>query len=178
VLRRLVLLLAVLVGAWLVLSYFVYLRPHIDPVPAHADAVLVLSGARRRLPPALALVRRGVAPVLVLSSVAREPRWKAVHDLCRAGRYRAARVVCFEARPYSTRGEAETFSRLAAARGWHSVVVVTSTFHVSRARMLFRRCYRGALAMRGSSEPWWQLPGDWASETAKFAVQLTVARGC
>ena len=32
--------------------------------------------------------------------------------------------------------------------------------------------------MVGSSWPWWKLPEEWASETGKLAVQLTVQRGC
>ena len=44
--------------------------------------------------------------------------------------------------------------------------------------MLFRRCYHGQLWMVGSSWPWWKLPEEWASETGKLAVQLTVQRGC
>ena len=87
-------------------------------------------------------------------------------------------MLCFEAVPFSTQGEAETVARLARARGWSSVVVVTSTFHVTRAHMLFRRCYHGRLAMVGAPSPWWRLPADWASETGKLLVQLTVERGC
>ena len=68
--------------------------------------------------------------------------------LCAAHRYAGARVVCFTAVPFSTRGEAETVARLARARGWHSVVVVTSTFHITRAHMLFRRCFHGRLCDR------------------------------
>jgi uncharacterized SAM-binding protein YcdF (DUF218 family) len=86
--------------------------------------------------------------------------------------------VCFTAVPFSTRGEARTVSRLARERGWRSVVVVTSTFHVTRARMLFRRCYRGPLTVLGSSSTWWELPKEWASETGKLLVQLTAERGC
>ncbi|MHB8468474.1 MAG: YdcF family protein [Gaiellaceae bacterium] len=176
--RRLPMLALALLAAWLVACVFVFVRPRIDPVPGRADAVVVLSGSRRRLPPALALIRRGVAPVLALSSVSHEQKWAYVHELCRSGRYAGARVLCFEAKPYSTRGEAETVARIAAARGWTSIVVVTSTFHVSRARLLFRRCYHGALALRGAPTRWYELPLDWVSETAKLAVQLTVERSC
>ena len=43
--------------------------------------------------------------------------------------------------------DARAIARLARERGWSSIVVVTSRFHVTRARMLFRRCYRGALSV-------------------------------
>jgi uncharacterized SAM-binding protein YcdF (DUF218 family) len=179
VLRRLALVVLGLVAAWLVASLVLFVWPPAESTaPAHADAVVVLSGERARLKPALALVRRGVAPVLAISSVQETPTWTEARRLCAARRYAGARVVCFLAVPYSTRGEARAVERLARERGWNSVVVVTSTFHVTRAHMLFRRCFRGPLSFVGSPSPWWRLPADWASETGKLAVQLTVERGC
>jgi uncharacterized SAM-binding protein YcdF (DUF218 family) len=179
VLRRVLLALAGLIVVWLVacLVFFVW-PPAESSAPTHADAVVMLSGNKRRLPAALALIRRGVAPVLALSSVERTKHWPQAQRLCRTGRYANARVVCFSAVPYSTRGEARTVARLAADDDWSSIVVVTSTFHVTRAHLLFRRCYHGGLAMVGSPSTWWRLPLEWASETGKLAVQLTVQRGC
>ena len=153
--RRLVLVLVALVAAWLV-----------------ACAVLFV------WPPAEALVRRGVAPVLAISSVAKTPDWKTAVGLCRRGRYAGARVLCFEANPYSTRGEARAIARIAHARGWHSIVVVSSTYHLTRASLLFHRCFAGKLSFVGASPTWWLLPYDWANETAKLPVQALVERGC
>jgi uncharacterized SAM-binding protein YcdF (DUF218 family) len=87
-------------------------------------------------------------------------------------------VVCFTAVPFSTVGEARTVTQLAHERGWKSVVVVTSTFHVTRADMLFHRCFHGHLSVVGSSSTWCRLPEEWASETGKLIVQLTAERGC
>jgi uncharacterized SAM-binding protein YcdF (DUF218 family) len=179
VLRRLLLVLAGLIAAWLVACLVLFVWPPAESSPpAHADAVVVLSGSKRRLPPALALIRRGVAPVLALSTVQRTVHWPEAHHLCATHRYASARVVCFTAVPYSTRGEARTVARLARARGWHSIVVVTSTFHITRAHMLFRRCYGGHLSFVGAGSTWWLLPEEWASESGKLLVQLTVQRGC
>jgi uncharacterized SAM-binding protein YcdF (DUF218 family) len=179
VLRRLLLIVAALVVAWLVACLVLFVWPPAESsAPAHADVVVVLSGNKRRLPPALALIRRGVAPVLALSTVQRTRHWPLAEQLCRARRYAGARVLCFTAVPFSTRGEARTVAKLARRRGWRSVVVVTSTFHVTRARLLFRRCFPGPLAVVGSSSTWWKLPDEWASETGKLLVQLTVRRGC
>lgn len=177
--RRLSWILLGLLGAWIGLSLVLFVwSPWATGAPGHADAVIVLSGGRERLPPAMALVRRGVAPVLAISSVSHTRPWPLGERLCRAGRYAGARVVCFEAAPYSTRGEAKTVARLAHARGWTSLVVVTSRFHVTRARMLFRRCYDGRLSMVAVPSTWWKLPLDWADETGKLVVQLTVQRAC
>jgi uncharacterized SAM-binding protein YcdF (DUF218 family) len=177
--RRLLLALAALVVAWLAacLVLFVW-SPWRGRAPAHADAIVVLSGSKRRLPPALALIRRGVAPVLALSTVQRTPHWRAAEQLCAKRTYAGASVLCFTAVPFSTQGEAQTIGRLARSRKWQSIVVVTSTFHVTRAHLLFSRCYHGRLTVLGSPTPWWKLPEEWASETGKLLVQLTVRRSC
>jgi uncharacterized SAM-binding protein YcdF (DUF218 family) len=179
VLRRALLVLAGLVAAWLVACVFLFVWPRADAAPRRADAVVVLSGARNlRLDPALRLIARHVAPVLAISGAAADPKWRKARRLCAAGRVDSARVVCFTPRPFSTRGEAREVGRLARARGWSRVVVVTSTFHVTRTRVLFHRCYPGRLWVVGARAPWWRLPEEWADETAKLAVQLTVERGC
>ena len=177
--RRLLIAVGVLVAAWLVACLPLYVWPPAETgAPARADAVVVLSGSVKRLPPALALIRRHVAPVLAISSVSETPKWKAARRLCRAGTYDGARVTCFLAVPYSTRGEARTVAALARRHGWHSIVVVSSTFHLTRVDMLFRRCYHGRLSLVGAPVPWWRLPREWANETAKLIVQLTLERGC
>jgi uncharacterized SAM-binding protein YcdF (DUF218 family) len=166
----------ILVAAWVVLCLvFFTWSPWSTDSPAKADAVVVLSGAKERLPPALALIRQGVAPVLAISTVSRTRHWKLGRSLCRAGRYAGARVVCFDAVPYSTIGEANAARR----HGWARIVVVTSRFHVTRAHMLFRRCDpRAHVDVVGVGSAWWKLPSEWASETAKLVYQLTGQRGC
>jgi uncharacterized SAM-binding protein YcdF (DUF218 family) len=179
VLRRALSAVGLLVATWIAISLVLFVwSPWAAGAPKHADAVIVLSGGRERLPPAMALIRRNVAPVLAISSVSHTRPWPLAERLCGAGRYAGARVICFEASPYSTRGEAEAVGRLARARGWTDLVVVTSRFHVTRARMLFRRCYSGKLSMLAVPSTWWKLPLDWADETGKLLVQLTAQRAC
>ena len=177
--RRLLLVLALLVGAWLALCAVFFVWPRVAAPPAHVDAVVVLSGARNnRLDPALDLIRRGLAPVLVISGAAADPRWLRARALCRAGHVDGAHVICFEPRPFSTRGEARAVGALARRHRWNRIVVVSSTFHLTRAQMLFRRCYPGRLWLVGTPTTWWRLPEEWAFETGKLAVQLTTERGC
>src|SRR5205823_5440274 len=135
VLRPLLLVLAGLVALWLGACAVLFVWPPAQSgPPRHADAVVMLSGNHERLPRALGLIRQGVAPVLALSSVRRRtPRWAAAKRLCDTGRYESARVICFDAEPYSTRGEAETVTRLARLKGWKSIVVVSSTYHLTRS---------------------------------------------
>jgi uncharacterized SAM-binding protein YcdF (DUF218 family) len=167
------------VAVWVVacLVFFTW-SPWESGAPKRADAVVVLSGGRERLPPALALIRDGVARTLAISTVSRTRPWPLGRRLCRARRYGRATVLCFDAQPYSTRGEAEAVERLARQHQWSRVVVVTSRFHVTRAHMLFRRCYDGALWTVGVPYTWWKLPREWVSETGKLLYQLTVQRSC
>jgi uncharacterized SAM-binding protein YcdF (DUF218 family) len=67
---------------------------------------------------------------------------------------------------------------MAAARGWHSVVVVTSTYHVTRARLLFRRCVDGRVAVTGATYQRSLIPLEVVLEPAKLLYALVVARGC
>lgn len=145
-------------------------------VPGHADAVVVLAGARDpRLEGGLALVRRGVAPVLVVSD-GWGLAWVEANRLC-AGRRAPAHVLCFRPEPYSTRGEARGFARLAAAHGWHSVVVVTSRYHIARARILFERCFKGRVYTEGAQQSFLDRVFAAPLETAKLAYALA-RRGC
>ena len=164
---RRALLLCVL--AYVAAASYLFVVHHDDP-PAKADAVVVLSGTSERLPVGERLVREGYAPLLVVS---RSTYPKAAEQrACRSG------ALCFRAAPYSTRGEARAIARLAAARHWRMVDVVTSQFHIVRARLLIRRCYHGGLRMVGAPEPVWRLPYDAVAESAKLTFQELFARGC
>jgi uncharacterized SAM-binding protein YcdF (DUF218 family) len=178
VLGRVLAAVLMVVGLWLVAAAVLFVwPPGASAPPAHADAVVVLSGGlNRRLDPALAIVRRGVAHVLVISGAFHQ-NWPRAVRLCDRGGA-GFRVICFNPSPFSTRGEAREIARLAALYRWRRVVVVTSTFHVTRARMLIRRCYHGRLWMVGASSPNWRKPEEWALETGKLLVQITTERGC
>ena len=149
---------------------------HHGDAPIKAGAVVVLQGSKTRLPLGLRLVEQGYAPLLVIS---RGDRKRLEARLC-SGRQRIAhvRVLCFEAKPSSTRGEAEFIARLAKRRDLSRVDVVTSQFHVFRAGILVRRCYHGELRMVGSSQEAWKLPWQALNETAKLAYQTVFERRC
>jgi uncharacterized SAM-binding protein YcdF (DUF218 family) len=144
-----------------------------DDEVTKADAVMVLAGQKRRLPVALELVRRGVAPVLVISD-GLDPRWTQANRLCRSDELD---VVCVRPDPYSTRGEARLAARLARERGWDSIVVVSTRFHLFRARLLFERCFGGKLAFVGASNRTFRLPLLVALEWVKLGV-ATIRRAC
>jgi uncharacterized SAM-binding protein YcdF (DUF218 family) len=68
--------------------------------------------------------------------------------------------------------------RLTRAHGWTRLNVVTSNFHIFRARIIVRRCYHGALRMIGAPQSAKHLPVDVVKESAKLVYQETVQRSC
>jgi uncharacterized SAM-binding protein YcdF (DUF218 family) len=160
--------------AWAIAAAVLFVWPP-RHVPSHADAIVVLSGGRGpRLAESLALAKRRVAPLLVISD-GWSPTWPEANRLC-AGRTAPARVVCFHPAPYDTRGEAEGFAKLAAARGWRSVLVVSSRYHVTRAKMLFERCFEGPVATADAEQSFWRRLAAAPSETLKLGYALLIMR--
>jgi uncharacterized SAM-binding protein YcdF (DUF218 family) len=131
--------LGVLAGLTAALVVWPYEQP-----PARADAVVVLGAgsAPDRVKAARRLMDRGLARTLVVMSPDEETR------LCSAAE--PYRVICITPRPFKTWGEAEAVGRLARSRSWRTLTVVTSSYHVTRARLLFSRCFHGRLAVVGS----------------------------
>jgi uncharacterized SAM-binding protein YcdF (DUF218 family) len=120
---------AAVVAAFVVVTLRWFVWPDTEPV-AEADAVVVLSGSPERLPNGQALLADGIAPTLAAS---RGPRRRPGLDCD------ASAIVCFRADPFSTVGEARRIAELADAREWDELAVVTSTFHLVRARTLQKK---------------------------------------
>ncbi len=126
-----------------------------------ADAIVVLGGRPNRLPLGLRLWRDAVAPTVVVFN--EHGRGDDEH-------------LYFRPEPYNTRGEARMTARLARENGWRSIVLVTSSYHVPRARMIFRRAFDGEIRTVSAPPSLWRLPFDVVSELAKTAVALTLRR--
>ena len=151
---------------------YLFVWPGEDHVPAQADAVVVLSGGQDdRLPEGLRLIDAGVARTLVISD-GRAEGWEQANRLCDDG------AICFRPDPYSTQGEARWIAREAKRRGWRSLVVVTSSYHVRRARVIVERCFDGRLTVVGSDPPLAKRLVGIAWEWPKSAWYLTAVRGC
>lgn len=131
---------------WLVGGYFVVVRPLRDQ-PTHADAVIVLGPVHEdhRYKTGVALVSAGLAPNLVVSIGKTDTRTAIADDCDRT--IPGVAIHCFVPDPGTTRGEAEELRRLVAEHHWTKVIVVTSTYHISRARFIFRRCFAGTIEM-------------------------------
>jgi len=158
----------IVVAAFAAATAYLFVLPDEDQLPARADAVVVLSGGQHRLDEGVRLWRRGTARTLAISD-GRDPAWPEANRLCSE-----PRVRCFTPVPYSTRGEA----RWTAAQPWDAVVVVTSTYHVRRTRELFRRCYKGRLAVVAADPPLENFVVGVAWEWPKSAWYWAFSRGC
>ncbi len=171
-------LVPLLVVAWIAFAAWAFVFPHQDH-PRHVNAIMVLSGDPSRVRPGFELARKGVAPVLVLSD-GRRSESPLARKLCAHPKRQGFRVLCFRPSPYSTRGEAREARVLAERRGWRSLLVVTSTYHVYRARLLFERCLPPPfkLSVRGTGDSLGPLPWNALKETGKLLLAETLRRGC
>jgi uncharacterized SAM-binding protein YcdF (DUF218 family) len=125
----------VLVVAVVVVNLELFVWPSTGTLQ-RADAVVVLAGGDgERLERAVELAREGIAPTLVAST--------GPDRLC--GADQPFTVICFLPDPANTRGEVEEVARLAQEHGWERLVLVTSTYHVTRAQLLLDRCYTGSV---------------------------------
>ena len=157
--RRRLALAAVAVAA---ASVWLFLRPRLDP-PEEADAIVVLDGEQpRRVARGVALAAAGMAPTIVVV------HGETVAPELLAGTPLPFEVVSLTPRPSTTRGEAGAVARLARERGWERIVVVTSTYHVTRARLIFERAVDCELRFASAGFGATLLPLHVAAEWAKL----------
>jgi uncharacterized SAM-binding protein YcdF (DUF218 family) len=152
-----------------------------EHLPAHADALVVLGGGDRhanREQQAAMLYRRGLAPVVLTTGgpVAGEAvpatyaQW-SVERLVRRGVPAAAVIPTNEGDSTST--DARGVRRLAEARGWHDLVIVTDEWHSHRSEIVFRSVFRGSqVRLYSSPAPDATFDPDawWTNEDAAFDV--------
>ena len=126
---------------------FVYPSPT-TTIPKSADAVMVLpGGSGDRLARGLTLMSRKIAPELILPNGA-TPGWRAANGLC--GRVQPYLVRCPTAGD-SVRADAELARSLARDSHWGLVVVVTSRYNLTRARLDLDRCLGAGFGMVSST---------------------------
>ena len=153
-----------LIGGYLIVA---------DPLRP-ADAVVPLGGGERgRVTQAAALYRQGYAGWLVTTDseldlpgvrdtwadlVRREAIWQGTPD---------ERIVAAPGIVKTTYAEAQAVRRLALARGWRSLIVVTDPYHTRRARMIFRDVFRDTgvlLIVRPAEDTRYRADAWWRSE--------------
>jgi uncharacterized SAM-binding protein YcdF (DUF218 family) len=111
-------------------------------VPAHADAIVALTGGADRVDTALGLLAEGRAPLLLISGVGRGADLAELEHRVRLSADQAARVTLGRAAT-STLGNAEETGAWARAHGVHSLIVVTAGYHMPRALVEIGRALPG-----------------------------------
>jgi uncharacterized SAM-binding protein YcdF (DUF218 family) len=178
VIRRLftIALLVVVVGGAVAVGRLFLWPP--TSTPKGADAVVLFVGGKgERLDTALALMRQGVAKNLVIPN-GLVATWPQANALCR--RSTGFKVFCPDPDPDTTRGEARAISTVARQQGWQHMVMVTSTYHVTRAKILLSRCFTGSIDAR-AADPGLAVPRHVARishEVAGLAEAMLVNSGC
>ena len=173
---------AVTLGAVLVLlltlaTARLFVWPSTDP-PEPVDAVVLFAGGRgERLAVAERLMAEGLAPNLVVPN-GTAPEWPAGNRAC--SDTLPYEVYCPRPDPDTTQGEARVIASLARKEGWKRVIVVTSSYQLSRARLLLGRCMDGeVLAVRAQPElsawAWVQRIGH---EWLAWTHAMTTERRC
>jgi uncharacterized SAM-binding protein YcdF (DUF218 family) len=134
-----------LLAIWLLGCYLVLVEPTVNK-PARADAILVLGppDVDGRAEAAYALARAHYAGTVVVS--VQSDLQQQVKGACR-NQNPDYQVICFQPNPGTTRGEAHEIAQLARTHHWRTVIVITSTYHISRARMIIERCLPGKVLM-------------------------------
>ena len=175
--RRVVLGMLVTATVLWVLTFAWILRPGTD-VPERADALIVFVGGRgERLALMNELLEDGVATHVVVAAADMDDT-SIFGRLCRSGLPEPYTISCVESRD-DTRGEAQILGRFANRQGWNEVVVVTSSYHLTRASLLLERCFRGRVAGAASSPS--AGPALWFGHVLHEwggLVETQVKRGC
>lgn len=140
--------------------------------PARGDGIVALTGGAERLSDALRLLASGRGRRLLISGVHPET---TEQELARAQPDYAVFARCcvdLGRRALNTAGNAVEARRWAETHGFHSLIVVTSGYHMPRTLMELARempnvelIPYAVVTDRLRSEPWWR---DWA--TARLLV--------
>ncbi len=144
-------LLVAVVGAAALLAAFQDFVESLDhpppPLPARVDVIVALSGGSGRLDEGVRLLREGRAPLLFL--VGFQPRAVAnrleaepdLAELAREGR------ILVEPRSVSTLDDARRTRALVLDRHARSVLLITSVYHIRRAKLAFRAVLPDTVAL-------------------------------
>lgn len=162
-----------------------------------ADAIVVLAGGRGRIATAGDLWYRyweqshrpqanktivvdsaSNLPTLYLSGMGQKFHWQTLERHVRPGVYKvlSPQNVVIETESFNTETNALWLSRYAQQHGWRRIIVMTSSYHMKRARMVFERALGQSsppIAVETLSiyqEPF--EPGDWRGSLNGIYVTL------
>ncbi len=157
------------------------------------DAVVCLAGGRGRIAvagdiwyrywelahsPRVGVQRRAEVPVLYLSGMGERASLQTVKALVRpgvVGVLEASRVV-IETESVNTVENARWLARYGRARAWRRILLVTSRYHMKRARLIFGQVLAKGAPMEIETMSVYQEPfepGEWREDYHGIRVTLT-----
>lgn len=153
------------------------------PEPAAADGIVALTGpSAERINAAIRLLEQGKAERLLVSGVNREVRREELRALTPGSSRLFDCCVDLGFDAEDTMGNAQEIAAWARAKGFDSLIVVTSDYHMPRSLLEIRgmapEVALTAHAVRTpslDSDEWWRSPGDarrMALEYNKYLVVL------
>lgn len=154
-----------------------------------ADGIVVLTGGQTRIAEGVKLLRQGSAGRLLISGVNEKTTQRQLARLTGLSSRELACCVELGYAALDTVGNADETRKWAAARGFDSLIVVTSSYHMPRSLAELARAMPGVtlvphpvLPESLRAEPWWlhmRTTRILVSEYLKFlpaAARLTMAR--
>ncbi|MDX2259508.1 MAG: YdcF family protein [Hyphomicrobiaceae bacterium] len=103
------------------------------PLPAEADAIVVLTGGEDRIRVGARLLSRGLGTRLLISGVNSQTRPRDIRALDRLRPELKACCVDFGYAARNTSGNAEETAAWASRHGFRKLIVVTSSYHMPRS---------------------------------------------
>lgn len=141
-------------------------------MPPQVNAIVMLDGPGDVLDVAVRLAAQHRAPYLVVSQGT-----VASHDPCPAP-IREVKLICFNAVPANTQGEAEFIGLLAKDYHWTSIAVVTIRPQATRARLRVQRCFGGQVYLVTAPLTRSNWPYQIAYQWGALMKALVIERGC
>jgi uncharacterized SAM-binding protein YcdF (DUF218 family) len=132
--------------------------------PAQTDAIIVLTGGSQRVENGISLLAAGKARKLFISGVNRSTDVKA---LLHASNQPAGRLTCCIELGHAadnTRGNAAETAAWMRAEHFHSLRLVTASYHMPRSLLEFShampdlRIVANPVFPKGVPRPWWRRP--------------------
>ncbi|MBM3488936.1 MAG: YdcF family protein [Alphaproteobacteria bacterium] len=140
--------------------------------PVAADGIVALSGRMERLHAAFDLLRRGVAPVALLSGTG-----EGANDI-ELGKLRARDPALFDARvtldplARNTRGNAQQIRAWVAERQIKRLLVVSTDLHLPRALLHLSQALPGIELVAFAVAPQAETAGGWVAEAVPWPQRI------
>ncbi|MGO9483608.1 MAG: YdcF family protein [Rhodomicrobium sp.] len=129
-----------LTAGFVVFAHWVSVMPASSP--AAADGIVALTGDEDRIPEAVRLLAQGKAGRLLISGVNKSTRMPQIISMNGAGPEESSLFGCcidLDKRSLNTEDNATEAAIWARKRGFHSLIVVTSTYHMPRTLIELRQ---------------------------------------